>query len=406
MSDQWYFRLLNEEFGPVSPSAIREMLADGRLAPDDTVRREESTAWVPARSVDFAEGQPDEPEELHDLAELDFQLVSSSTAAETPPAATPPAAEPAELNDLSELNFKFVESRPSVPSPVAESPREDPAPAAGHPDEDELGVLASDEDIPLDDLPLLDEGNSRSRPVAPSSPPPQRPAAATTPDQPIAAATHTSASRPEPPRPVSTTAGRRGESLLAACLTESPDAGSRPKHRTGRGWMASLAQVNPLLLAVLVVGVLIQGWRFLAAGERDAAADYHTLSAHYQELLQLRQQVAPLAKWQDFAQRVRADLEPMVADLEGMTTAKRPVQQKILFAARDGLLQMVADSPQKPGVAEARDFIPAMREAHALLGQADLPHPPEMIASMAPKGSLPQRKLPPTDSATPGETAL
>ena len=161
--------------------------------------------------------------------------------------------------------------------------------------------------------------------------------------------------------------------------------------------MKSLAQVSPLLLAVLVVCVLIQGWRWLAADSRDAAADYSTLSAHYQELLKLRQNAASPEQWKRFEQRVRADLEPMVEQLEGMTTSKEPAQQQILFAARDGLLMMLDQSPQKPGVAEAREFIPAMREAHTLLGDADLPDPPQEIASFAPKEPIPQR---PEDPAT------
>lgn len=51
MSEQWYYRMFGEEFGPVALEKLREMAAHGTVGCEDEVRSDRSTRWVPAGSV-------------------------------------------------------------------------------------------------------------------------------------------------------------------------------------------------------------------------------------------------------------------------------------------------------------------------------------------------------------------
>lgn len=52
MTDQWYYRVFGEDFGPVPFEKLREMAAKGTVGADDEVRRDNSNHWVAARSVE------------------------------------------------------------------------------------------------------------------------------------------------------------------------------------------------------------------------------------------------------------------------------------------------------------------------------------------------------------------
>lgn len=51
MSEQWYYRMFGEEFGPVALEKLREMADHGTVGREDEVRSDRSTRWVPAGSV-------------------------------------------------------------------------------------------------------------------------------------------------------------------------------------------------------------------------------------------------------------------------------------------------------------------------------------------------------------------
>lgn len=51
MSDQWYYKLFGEEFGPVELTNVAQMLTSGELGSDDKVRRGADGSWVFAGSV-------------------------------------------------------------------------------------------------------------------------------------------------------------------------------------------------------------------------------------------------------------------------------------------------------------------------------------------------------------------
>lgn len=75
MSTRWYYQLLMEEFGPVSATAVRQLLKDGTLSPTDLVRAEDSADWISASSIPTSAADLiDEPEAISDLSELAFNF--------------------------------------------------------------------------------------------------------------------------------------------------------------------------------------------------------------------------------------------------------------------------------------------------------------------------------------------
>ena len=67
MSDQWFYRIQGQEYGPVSLDLVRSLVVSGVIAPDDEVRDLERSNWILAcaaselrgstqqRSIDLAE---------------------------------------------------------------------------------------------------------------------------------------------------------------------------------------------------------------------------------------------------------------------------------------------------------------------------------------------------------------
>ena len=51
MSDQWYYRLLGEEFGPVPMSTLQTLASAGSLSADDEVRAAHSKIWIPVEAI-------------------------------------------------------------------------------------------------------------------------------------------------------------------------------------------------------------------------------------------------------------------------------------------------------------------------------------------------------------------
>ncbi len=79
MSENWYYRVFGEEFGPVSLNDLRESATNGTLSSDDEVRPEALTMWIPAKAV----------RELQDLYEVAVESASTVTGTMNAAAASP-----------------------------------------------------------------------------------------------------------------------------------------------------------------------------------------------------------------------------------------------------------------------------------------------------------------------------
>ena len=75
MENRWYYKLLMEEFGPVSEAMIQQLLQDGTLSSGDLIRAENSGDWVRADTVPPDDSEPDE---ISDLSELSFDFEEST----------------------------------------------------------------------------------------------------------------------------------------------------------------------------------------------------------------------------------------------------------------------------------------------------------------------------------------
>ena len=62
MGNQWHYRILGEEFGPVSESTLRSLIDDGTVGPADEIRSLDSADWRRADSLDDSSVQDDAPE--------------------------------------------------------------------------------------------------------------------------------------------------------------------------------------------------------------------------------------------------------------------------------------------------------------------------------------------------------
>lgn len=80
MSENWFYRVFGEEFGPVTLSDLREFVSNGTLSGSDEVRPEALTMWVPARVV----------RELQDLnqAAVESTVTGAMNAAAASPTVT------------------------------------------------------------------------------------------------------------------------------------------------------------------------------------------------------------------------------------------------------------------------------------------------------------------------------
>lgn len=83
MSENWFYRVFGEEFGPVSLNDLREFAANGTLSGDDEVRPEALSIWVPAKAV----------RELQEHYETPIESASTVTTTMNDAAAAPAVAD-------------------------------------------------------------------------------------------------------------------------------------------------------------------------------------------------------------------------------------------------------------------------------------------------------------------------
>jgi hypothetical protein len=116
MAHSWYYRSRGQLSGPIDFAELAQLAAGGALQPGDELRQGEHGDWVPAASV---VGLFPEPEELHDLADLQFQFVEST------PARVGAFAGSDQVATLDDLNIRVVSepaaTRKAGPRPPANS---------------------------------------------------------------------------------------------------------------------------------------------------------------------------------------------------------------------------------------------------------------------------------------------
>lgn len=100
MQDTWFYRSLRGEIGPVNLAELRRLSRAGKLDADGEVCSKANRSW---RRVDTVEELADEPEELHDLAELNFHFEDRRSA---PPRKQP--TRPQDIDSLNDLNIEIV----------------------------------------------------------------------------------------------------------------------------------------------------------------------------------------------------------------------------------------------------------------------------------------------------------
>ena len=115
MPDRWYYKILGEEFGPVPFDGLAGLVRAHNVSPNDEVRDGAEGPWVPANSI---VGLFAEPEELHDLSELDFHFAESGDVRRNTTPTTPGSNElPEQLDELSKLVFEIINSSRMLPGP-------------------------------------------------------------------------------------------------------------------------------------------------------------------------------------------------------------------------------------------------------------------------------------------------
>jgi hypothetical protein len=82
MSENWFYRVFGEEFGPVSLNDLHEFAANGTLSGDDEVRPEALSMWVPAKAVRELQ------EHYHGSIKSASTVTTAMNEAATAPAAT------------------------------------------------------------------------------------------------------------------------------------------------------------------------------------------------------------------------------------------------------------------------------------------------------------------------------
>lgn len=184
MADRCFYKMLGEEFGPISLEMLREMVASGQLAGDDEVRMDTRSGWVRIATVPELNGRggPDRftPQKTRGL----FSSINETVAGTDAVAAD--AGDLEAFSDLGELEI-VSEMAPPVKAPAARTapvsppaspparPTRPAAPPAASPAKASPGAPAAS---PARTAPRAAPASPPSAPVArPAAPMPAAPSA-------------------------------------------------------------------------------------------------------------------------------------------------------------------------------------------------------------------------------------
>lgn len=361
--DEWYCQSLGTEFGPMPWAELRRLAALQELSAGDLVRQGRAGAWVRAETVaglpvslagEFAEPGlaavvGDGGTALGGLDEFEFvDTLRPGTVSPSPPTLLQPPPEASADPCLVETVREAEPARSAI-TPAGAWYLRHRGVEHGPMEFAELAHL-----IELGRLTAQDEVRCGENGAW----------------QPAAEVCDVAEPGRSPPLTGDMAA-------LAAAVPVARSGSARPIMRRsfGRRWRSRLGgwrwrwRAVPLrvrLTAAGGVGLTVFAALVLASGHRDLD-DYARLVSLWNEHRQLRSRQAAPAEWQDFADRVQRETRPMIARLEKTAGARRPLQQHLLWAARDCLPRAMTEARERPSRSEhllARH----LGEVEALLG--------------------------------------
>jgi hypothetical protein len=387
----WYYKLLDEEFGPVPFDALAEIARAGTISREDLVREGLRGRWQ--RAVDVY-GLFTSTDEWTDLL--------SGFAGETPEESAANAVQP----EKSELTVDEFDQRDS--GPVASdlgwyvrSPKHEFGPVPLF----DLVLMASEGRIAETDevrqgshgdwvdaasVPdllaalVLQKPNSRRAPTAsksandadfevdvPMAAAPPGPPPTTVPSIPLrerVVEVQTSAPIDQPasvhetstPEIIPDFESRRARIVPVVAdkrSTAPPRARTRTVSASPGGAKIAVG------LAAAAIGLSLIAIVAFGGSERT---QYAQLDEVWQEIRGLRDRRASDQEWSAFAAEAREKVQPIVKNLKRTAHADDPVRQHLLWAAEDYLLPMLDDARAAPSESEKR-FAEHMTEARRLM---------------------------------------
>lgn len=107
VANDWYYKLMGEEIGPLTSTELRQHALDGRVTPDTHIRRGESDRWVGADSVKGLFDKPAQPED---------NAAPLAAVQSTLDAPAPPSRKSTEVSAPPSLPSRQTEDSPPQPT--------------------------------------------------------------------------------------------------------------------------------------------------------------------------------------------------------------------------------------------------------------------------------------------------
>lgn len=338
----WFAGIRGVEYGPLSLVQLSQMLAVGQISAYDFVRYGTYGGWLPASPTIEQTLAPlvevvSAPQPADVAAHVGVTAASTSIVASATPARATSGAFP--------QRDGITQPAPTTPAPET--------------------VVAKHAPAPADPPPVA----ATRIPVSPKveSPPKVEPVTQTNPVSTPAAV----AARVPESRSASTTSN---ESPRLAAASAPPSAASpvkRPtsQYESGGSWLDQFSLKSPVTAALIALIVVGAGYGLLQLLPMTGAerAKLETLQQILAEFRRHRDEKAADGEWNAFVEKASQKLAPIVKELEVTASRKRPVQQELLWAARDRGREMLREARQKPSASE-EEFEAHLKRAAFRLG--------------------------------------
>ena len=373
VQNQWYWQVLGHEMGPVSFKELQRMVSNDELQANDLIKRGPAGAWGPAGSN-------------HGL----FPHGTKKEASQAPASAVPAAESASALEQAAAT--RVVSDNPAAERWYCWIGAQEYGPI----DAVTLAKWTQENRVTRNDYVKLEQTGEwyqagtieglfppvpavEAQPVVPTPPDePTQTSPVAKPETPQVAARAAASEIPSTtdydsrPSTSSFGGGAAGGGWGAArgAAPAMPRKPAVPRGKSGGGGF-SMPNVNlPVVAGALaVVGGLVLGWYFFPSAGFSSAKDaeaYNTLVSMLAECQKLRAKSASEAEWTAFTDRCTNQAKPIVDRLKIEANSERQGKQHLLWASRDFLPKMLADS--KTGGTEAEKlFEEHLNKARTLL---------------------------------------